>query len=181
MIRPELVARFDRWREVIAAAALAGLGLWLAAWGGVLPLAAGVALALTGLAWALTAWRRMLFAQGVGAPGIVEVTEGRIGYFGPSFGGFIDRDDLAEIRLVTLGGRRAWRLAALTGEVLLVPVDAQGAERLLDAFAALPGMDTGALVAALSPVGGGGGPGLPAAGPVLRIVWRRPGAGLAPR
>ncbi|HMO08396.1 MAG TPA: hypothetical protein PKD10_12230 [Paracoccaceae bacterium] len=181
MIRPELAALFHRWREVIAAGAVAALGMWLAGLGGPLPLAAGALLGLGGAGWALTAWRRVRFAQDVAAPGLVEVTEGRIGYFGPSFGGFIDRDDLAEIRLVTQGGRRVWRLSALTGEVLLVPVDAQGADRLLDAFAALPGLDAGALVAALSPGGGGAGGGLPAAGPVLRTVWRRPGSGLAPR
>lgn len=182
MIRPELVALFDRWREVIAAGAVAALGLWTAAQGGWLMLAIGGALALMGAGWALTAWRRVRFAQEVAAPGVVEVTEGRIAYFGPTFGGAIDRDDLAEIRLVTFRGRRAWRLASLAGEAIFVPVDALGADRLLDAFAGLPGLDTGALVGALAPSGtAGGGAALPATGPVLRTVWRRPGSGVAPR
>ena len=57
--------------------------------------------------------------------------------------------ELIELRLVTLRGRRVWRLKQADGQALLVPVDAAGAEGLFDAFAILPGMDTAALVAAI--------------------------------
>jgi len=116
----------------------------------------------------------------VAAPGVVEVDEGQIAYLGPAFGGFVALPDLVEIRLVTMRGRRLWRLRQTDGQVLLIPVDATGAERLFDAFASLPGMDMAALVAALSP-GTAAAPGGLIAGPDMRVLWRRPGAGLAPR
>jgi hypothetical protein len=60
----------------------------------------------------------------------------------------------------------------------LVPVDAAGAEVLFDVFAALPGMDMRALLAALSPEGVGGGGAL-VAGEVMQVVWRRSGRGVS--
>jgi hypothetical protein len=79
-----------------------------------------------------------------------------------------------ELRLVTLRGRRLWRLKQGDGQVLLVPVDAAGAEALFDVFAALPGLDMRALLAALSPEGAGGGTAL-VAGEAMQVIWRRSG------
>ena len=69
-------------------------------------------------------------------------------------------------------------------QALLVPLDAAGAEALFDAFSALPGLGSSALVAALdgkapdgaAPQGGT----LPAANSDDRLVWRRQGRGLTP-
>jgi hypothetical protein len=85
---------------------------------------------------------------------VVEVDEGQVGYFGPGIGGFVGLPDLVELRLVSVQGGRFWRLKQADGQALLIPVDAAGAERLFDAFASLPGMDTQALVTALVPVPG---------------------------
>ncbi|MEI2687828.1 MAG: hypothetical protein V9G14_17530 [Cypionkella sp.] len=87
------------------------------------------------------AWRRIRFAQDIDAPGVVEVDEAQIGYLGPEAGGFVSIVELVELRLLTLRGRRLWRLKQADGQALLIPVDAAGAERLFDAFATLPGMD----------------------------------------
>ena len=76
---------------------------------------------------------------------MVEVDEGQVGYWGPSFGGFVALADLVEVRLTEFHGTRQWRLRTASGEVLTVPVDAAGAEKLYDAFAALPGIDMAAL------------------------------------
>lgn len=180
VIRPELRAALHRGREVIAAAAMGALGLWVALQGGWLLQALGAGLVLVALAWAVPAVRRLRFGQDVAAPGVVEVDEGQVAYLGPAFGGFVALPDLVEIRLVTMRGRRLWRLRQADGQALLIPVDAAGADRLFDAFASLPGMDTGALVAALAP-GGPAAPGALTTGPDIRLLWRRPGAGLAPR
>lgn len=122
--------------------------MWL---GGYLLVPVGLAVAGTGAAWGLQALRRLRFAQGVTAPGLVEVDEAQVGYFGLDEGGFVGLPDLVELRFLTLRGRRMWRLKQADGQALLVPVDAQGAERLFDAFASLPGMDMQALVAAVEP------------------------------
>lgn len=179
LIRPEFTAGLIRWREVIAGALIIGLGLWLIALGGYLltPLGAGVA--ALGLGWTLLAYRRIRFAQEVAAPGMVEVDEAQVGYLGPQGGGFVSIDDLQEIRLLTLRGRRVWRLKQLDGQALLIPVDAEGADRLFDAFAALPEMNTADLIAALSPETAPPTT-LPLRGdiPEMRLVWRRRGAGV---
>jgi hypothetical protein len=153
LIRPEVVAGLRRGREAITAGAVIGIGLWLAWLGGLVLVPLGLGVAGVGAAWALQALRRLRFAQGVEAPGVVEVDEGQVGYFGPGIGGFVGLPDLVELRLVAIRGRRMWRLKQADGQALLVPVDAAGAERLFDAFASLPGMDTQALVSALEPRG----------------------------
>jgi hypothetical protein len=177
-IRPELTETLSRWREVIAAvttAALGALGLGLGT-GYVIP-GAGLILLVTGLAWVVQSVRRQRFLQPGEAPGIVRVTEAQIAYLGPRIGGFVSLPELAELRLLTLRGRRVWRLRQADGQMLHIPVEAEGAEALFDAFAALPGMDTGALLAAL----GGDAPSdsrVVALSEVDRLVWARREAGV---
>ncbi|RWR51377.1 hypothetical protein EOW65_04220 [Sinirhodobacter ferrireducens] len=152
MIRPELRAALQRHRETLAAAGVAALGLWIATRGGWLLGPLGLGLCALALVWAGTALRRTRFARAVTDPGLVEVDEGRIGYFGAGstvLGGYIALADLAEIRLLTLRGAQHWRLKTGDGQALLIPVAAAGAPALYDAFAALPGIDMGRLAAAL--------------------------------
>lgn len=63
-------------------------------------------------------------------------------------GGTIALRDLVQIRLITVAAGRLWQLKQADGQVLLIPVDAQGADSLFDAFASLP-IDMGAVLAAL--------------------------------
>lgn len=187
MIRPELRTAAWRWREVIYAGMTAALGLWLVRLGGLILIPAGLALIALGLGWAVSAWRRVKFAQGHEGPGLIEVDEGQIAYMGPGAGGYVALPDLVELRLMTLQGRRLWRLRQSDGQALLIPVDATGAERLFDAFAALPGIDMAAVVSALQapPVRGAQGQGETGSGPGFatgltiaeqsRLIWRRPG------
>jgi hypothetical protein len=176
VIRPELRAALHRWREVIGLAALALPGLWLMSLGGYLLLPIGALLTLAAAVLAFLAARRMRFAQPGEAPGVVEVVEGQISYFGPAFGGVMAIADLTELRLVTARGRRLWNLKGQEGETLLIPVEAGGATALYDVFAGLPGMGTGQLLAALeghAPAPGEGN--LPRLQSVdSRVIWRRP-------
>lgn len=177
LIRPDALALLRRWREVILAGGLGFLGLWVATRGGPILAALGIGLAALGVGWALSGWRRMRFAQGITAPGLVEVIEGEVRYFGPSLGGAVSLADLTELRLITLRGRRVWRLKQRDGQALLIPVDAAGAEALYDGFTTLPGLDMAAVLSALSPAPTG--PGLvPAHLPDMVVIWHRKGSGL---
>lgn len=179
-IRPELIAATRRHTEVILGTGLAVLGLWTASWGGYFYLPFGLALLALGLGWAVTAWRRLRFQQAGEAPGMVRVTEAQIAYFGPRVGGFVGLPDLAEIRLLTLRGRRIWKLKQGDGATLHIPVEAFGAEALFDAFAALPGMDSAALVAVLSSEIATNSK-VVALAEIDRLVWARKGAGVVVR
>lgn len=180
-IRPEVLAVAHRWREVIAGAALAVLGTWTATRGGFLLTPLGLALLAVGVALALTAWRRLRFQQEGEAPGIVRVTEAQIAYYGPRVGGFVGLPDLSEIRLLTLRGRRIWKLKQVDGQLLHIPVESDGAESLFDAFATLPGIDMAALVAALGSEAPASDARVVALNEADRLIWARKGAGVVVR
>ncbi|MGY6548072.1 MAG: hypothetical protein ACXIU7_03580 [Roseinatronobacter sp.] len=147
LIRPELAAQIKRWSEVLTGGAIALFGLWaLQARGVFFQGLAGLVL-LTGVGLAVIGWRRLRFQRAGMAPGVVQVTEGQISYFGPEEGGFLAIGDLAELHLVAHGTR--WRLIAQEGEALEIPVAATGAEALFDVFARLPDLRIPALLAAL--------------------------------
>lgn len=164
MIRPEVVRHARRWTEPLAALLSALAGLWIAGWGGWFFAALGVALCFAGLAWLLAALRRLPFRRDSKGPGLVEIDEGAIRYFGAWLpGGEIALRDLSELQLMPLQGRPHWRLKSGDGQALLIPLDAKGADSLADAFAALPGIRMGAIAAALHQ---------PA--PDTRTLWLRP-------
>lgn len=163
LIRPELAARLRPWREVIAAGITAAAGLWVFSLGGLVFQPLGLAVLAVASLWCLGAWRRRRFAQGIAAPGVVEIEEGAIRYFGARvLGGEIALRDLTEIRLLRLDGHPHWRLRSTAGEALLIPVEALGAPALADAFAALPGFDLRAAAAALT------------GRAAFTTVWKRP-------
>lgn len=180
MIRPEFLAMLRRFSEVIWAATILGFGLWLIILGGYLLTPVGTAIGAFGVAWGLLALRRLRFAQTVEAPGIVEVDEGQIGYLGPQSGGYVSIPELTELRLLSLRGRRVWRLKQADGQALLIPVDATGADKLFDAFASLPGMNTLALVAALDAKPSTGSTHLALAAET-KTIWHRPAIGALSR
>jgi hypothetical protein len=99
-------------------------------------------------------------------PGVAAVREGRIVYFGPETGGVADLDGLVAVEINAAGD---WVLRGADGAALIAPTAAEGAEALLDAFAALPGFDRGAVDRALARPG------------VHAIVWRRRGPPPQPR
>ena len=181
-VRPEVAALIWRAREVIWGGLVVALGGWMMALGGLVLIPVGFVVAAVGLVLATMAFRRMRFAQGVAAPGLVELDEAQVGYLGPEMGGFLSLSEVVELRILTLRGRRVWRLKQADGQALLIPVDAKGAERLFDAFVNLPGMDSGALLSALqNPNAGNPGQVPSTAAAEMRLVWRRKGVGVVAR
>lgn len=179
-LRPEVTETIWRAREVIWAGLVVAAGGWLIGLGGLVLVPVGLVVGGIGAVLAVTAFRRMRFEQSVEAPGIVELDEAQVGYLGPELGGFLSLQELVELRLLSLRGRRLWRLKQADGQALLIPVDAKGAERLFDAFANLPGMDTAGLVAALEPASLPTGAALTLAAQT-RVIWRREGKGVVTR
>ncbi|MDO5633036.1 MAG: hypothetical protein Q4G22_14560 [Paracoccus sp. (in: a-proteobacteria)] len=165
MIRPDLIDRLRPWGESLAAIGAATACLWLARLGGWFFAALGLTGGAVALLWLIGALRRARFARPIAAPGVVEVDEGAIRYYGARMlGGEIALRSLTEIRLLVLDGDPHWRLKAADGQALLIPLDAAGAPALADAFAALPGVDMGAIAAAISQAQSG----------PMRTLWRRP-------
>lgn len=157
-IRPELAAGLHRWREAIIWGVATALGLWLAlgglAAGAPIRAGAGLVLVAAGGGLLLAAVRRTRFKATREAEGMVTLDEGRIGYFAPKGGGFVDLASLALVEIVTRpgrGGPRAeWRLTPDAGPGLSIPLGARDAALVYDGLATLPGMDIPAALGALA-------------------------------
>ncbi len=162
MIRPAVRAALVRWRDVIAGAALILLGLWWASGAGPI-VGAGAGAAALGAAILLTGVQRLRFDRGGEGPGVVRVDERRIVYMGPLDGGTLALDELRRLDLdPTARPDPVWVMTGPEG-ALHVPVTARGADALLGAFAALPGLATGRLLHELS-----------RGGEAQVTVWERP-------
>lgn len=148
-MRPEAREALWRAREALAGLALLLLALWLGLTAfGLLRWVAG-GLGLLGLALAWTGVQRWRFSPQGRGPGVVEVDERRLVYWGPLSGGAMDLDDLLRLEFDPTGRPGHWVMTSLRGETLAVPANAEGAEGLLDLFSALPGLRAEALVAAV--------------------------------
>ncbi|MEJ6392795.1 hypothetical protein V8J82_05970 [Gymnodinialimonas sp. 2305UL16-5] len=154
--RPEAMSALTRWREVIVALIIAALGVWIALRpGGIIVAGFGYVLIGLGLAFLIPALRRARFATDGQGAGIVQVDEQRITYMGPVTGGAMALDDLAILSVRRDGlGQTSWVLADAT-QLLVIPVDAAGADALFDTFSALPGLNIDRLIAAVQSRTGG--------------------------
>lgn len=161
-LRPEAAATLTRWREVLVALAVMALGLWIAARPGLILQGAGYALMLAAAVALIPAVRRARFAAEGQGPGVVQVVEGRIVYMGPQTGGAVSLGELTSLSLRRdHEGNAAWLLHE-PGQMLVIPVNAAGAEALFDAFTALPGLGSQRLLAARQGLRTG-----------TQILWRR--------
>lgn len=147
LIRPEIILTLRRWSEVLTGLGVALFGLWaLQARDAFFQGLAGLVI-LAGIALAVIGWRRMRFHRDETAPGVVQIVEGQISYYGPTDGGFVAVNDLVELHLVNAGA--SWLLIAQDGTRLEIPVAATGADALFDAFTRLPDLRMQALLDAL--------------------------------
>lgn len=149
-IRPEAAASLTRWREVLIGAGVIVLGAWwslgfigILSWVGYILLPVGAALAFIGL-------QRARFRGATGGPGIVQVDEGRVTYFGPLTGGTVDLAEMSRLTLDHAAKPAHWGLHQPGQPALMIPATAQGADTLFDAFTTLPGLRVQKMLAALS-------------------------------
>ena len=138
-IRPEIRAALWRWREVLAALALAALGVWwgLASFGIVQWLGWGLVALGAGLAFA--AAQKVRFRPLSDGAGVVTLDERRVTYLGPLDGGVADLDLMVQLDITPAP---AWRLINADGNYVDIPTNALGVEALFDVFNALPGIKT---------------------------------------
>lgn len=146
MIRPEVAVWIARWREVGFGLLILGLGFYWAynAVGIMLYISFVLVVVGGGIVW--VGARRARFPAAGGGPGVVEVDERRITYFGPDGGDAVSIDALTRVEVITTdGGPMAtdlfWIFHTEDGAILQVPGDAEGVGALFDALAALPGVD----------------------------------------
>ena len=153
-IRPEVRDVLLRWREALIGLVIVGLGIWWAVdffgiqrWLGVAAIFGGLAMVWEGV-------RRGRFQPGSGGPGVVDVDERQITYFGPMDGGAISIDALTRVTILTtdegpIADDVHWLFEAEDAPPLLIPATAKGADQLFDALSALPGADYEAVLKAM--------------------------------
>lgn len=150
MIRAEAKQKLWRWREVLFAIIIIGLGyFWIVSFFGLLRWL-GVVLTIIGGALLLIGFQRGRFRSDQDGPGIVQVVEGQIAYFGPAEGGLIAISEMTRISLVMLNEARCWKLEQPSLATLYIPVTANGTDQLFDAFATLPGLRIESMVQKLA-------------------------------
>lgn len=145
-IRPEARTLLWNWRETLTGVAILIFGLWwslatssLMQWLGFAVIAAGVFTMVAG-------WQLARFRRGTGGPGIVTVTEGQVSYFGPLTGGVVALSELGRITYDPRGKPAHWVLSQPKQPDLYIPVTAEGADGLFDAFTSLPELQMQALL-----------------------------------
>lgn len=146
-IRPEARSVIWRWREVLVALAVLVLGaLWAFGTYGLLHVL-GYAVLVLGAVMLLAGVQRVRFQGGDGGPGVVQVDEGQVAYFGPLTGGTVALAEMTALRLDPTAHPAHWVLVQPGQAELQVPLNAKGAEALFDAFASLPGIRTERMLA----------------------------------
>ncbi len=165
LIRPELLVTILRWREALIGLGVVALGLYglLTTFGtlfylSLLAIPAGIALIWEGV-------RRARFPGGGQGPGVVEIDERQITYFGPGGGAAVSINALVRVEVVTraaapVGSDHVWVFHSTEAAPLVIPGDAVGADGLFDALTALPGVDYSQVTAAMA-----------ATGPDRFVIW----------
>lgn len=168
VFREDALSEVKRWLEpvltaavLLLAARLVWLGVSRPSW---VYLGLGGVLALVGGSLLYVALIRLKLGGSGVAAGIVEVRERNIVYLSPHLGGEASLETLTKIAISpSKAGSYNWVLYCPEQRPLLVPFQAKGAERLLHAFSALPGLSLERLNRALG-----------ADRNVMHIVWQRP-------
>ena len=163
-MRPEAMQALRRWRAVLLSLAVMALGLWWAIGPGGLLTWLGWGLIAGGAVWLLASLQRLRFRAGNGGPGVVRVDEGAIAYFGPLTGGVVALSEIEALALDPTGRPAHWVLSQPGQPDLAIPLNAEGAEALFDAFASLPGIRTERMLATMRQAPGD-----------RTLIWRRRG------
>jgi len=151
-VRPEVMNALWRWRETLVGAFIALCGMyWAVAQTGILAVV-GTSLAIVGALIIFAGVQRTRFRTGTGGPGVVQVHERLVTYYGPYDGGSVSIDSLEAVELDPKAQPAAeWILTEVGSDnPLRIPTNAENAEALFDVFAALDGIKTESMLSKLS-------------------------------
>ncbi|MCP3971988.1 MAG: hypothetical protein GY717_17025 [Rhodobacteraceae bacterium] len=142
-IRQEALNGIWRWRETLVGIFVAVCGMyWAIGQQGILA-AVGISLAVVGALVIFAGIQRTRFRVGAGGPGLVQVVERMVTYYGAIEGGSVSIDALESVQLDPRSKPAAeWVLTESGGQVLHIPTNAENAEALFDVFASLDGIRT---------------------------------------
>ncbi|GAA6179865.1 hypothetical protein NBRC116594_13030 [Shimia sp. NS0008-38b] len=140
-IRPEARAMVAQWREALLGGAVLLIGLWWASGFGVMKWL-GIGLVAIGAVLIVSGVQRARFRTGQDGPGMVQVDEGEVAYFGPLNGGSVSIRSLSRVVLDGRSTPAVWALYQPGQAPLHIPVTAAGADALFDAFASLDNIRT---------------------------------------
>ena len=154
-IRPPVIKHFSKWREAYFVVGVLLFGAWMylhgSATANLIFQGLGLVVSLVGIILLRTTIQRIRFKRAQKAPGIVDVTEREISYFGPMHGKTISLESLLKIELRESEAYAAiWVLHHSEGDPMIVPTTAKGSDRLFDAFTSLSGVKMDALVGAIN-------------------------------
>lgn len=138
-----------RWREAIFGAFMAFSGMIIAVGQQGFMALLGTACAIVGAIIIFAGIQRSRFRVGHDGPGMVQVHERLVTYYGPHDGGSVSVDALASVHLDPTVKPAAWILQEVGGQPLSIPTNAVNAEELFDVFAALDGIKTDNMLAKL--------------------------------
>ena len=146
MIRSDVIEAAKRWREALAGAALAALGVWHTVFGyGIVPYI-GMAISFAGAILMFTGFQRARIRRGKDGPGVVDVIERQVTYFSAQNGVSFSFDDVSAINIETAGEganeHMVWVFDIRGEGTHFIPADAVGAEKLFDALAGFIGAST---------------------------------------
>ena len=149
-VRPEVTSALWRWREALAGMCVGLFGLWGAVRGNGTGEMLGYTFVIAGAVLTFAGFQRARFRVGSGGPGLVEVTEAQVTYFGPSDGGTVAVGSLAKVELDPTSRPNASCVLTEQGQPpVAIPTTAEGADALFDVFASLPGIQTERMLAEL--------------------------------
>ena len=149
--REESKAQLWRWREVLLGMAILLLGGWLVLTSIGLIAWIGWVLLAIGAVWLFAGVQRARFRVGTGGAGMVQVDEREVIYFGPLQGGSVSIEAISKIELTPAeGATHRWVLFEPGRNPLTIPTNADNADNLFDAFAALDGFEMQATLSVLN-------------------------------
>ncbi|WP_338050497.1 hypothetical protein [Roseovarius dicentrarchi] len=164
-MRPEAAATLKRWQGALISLGVLAIGVLIAWRSFGITFWLGGFIALAGVISLVAALQRMRFAAGAGGPGVVDIDEGAIGYFGPLGGGVVARSEMTALALDRTGKPAHWAISQPGQDDVMIPLTASGADALFDVFAALPGIRTERMLAEMHRTA-----------PGRIVLWQKPGA-----